>query len=202
MKEIKAIIFDWGGVLIDDPAPGLMQYCASALKVSKKDFIEVYRKFISNFGKGIINEGTFWLKICAELAVAVPKIDSLWGQAFKAVYKPKAEMFSLARSLRKNGYKIGFLSNTEAPAMQHFQTQGYDIFDATVFSCAEGIEKPERKIYELVLERLGTTAAQSIFIDDKEDYIKGAKEAGLNTILFKTVEQTKSELLQFLVKID
>ncbi|MCK4401063.1 hypothetical protein KAW08_02015 [bacterium] len=40
MKKIKAIIFDWGGVLIDNPAPDLMAYCAQTLRVSVEKFEE------------------------------------------------------------------------------------------------------------------------------------------------------------------
>ena len=51
METIKSVIFDWGGVLIDDPAPGLMQYCADALKVSKEDYIKAHSKFEADFQK-------------------------------------------------------------------------------------------------------------------------------------------------------
>ena len=201
MEEIKSVIFDWGGVLIDDPAPALMRYCADALAVPKEDYIEAHRKFATDFQTDRITEDTFLARLCGQLGVPKPKTHSLWGQAFKAAYRPKADMFSLARSLRENGCKIALLSNTEIPAMRYFYQQKYDVFDVLVFSCAEGIAKPERKIYELALEKLGVEPEQSVFIDDKGDCIEGAKEAGLNTILFKSVDQVKKELSRLSVKI-
>jgi epoxide hydrolase-like predicted phosphatase len=107
----------------------------------------------------------------------------------------------LAASLRKNGYKTALLSNTEAPAMQYYPQLGYDMFDETVFSCTEGTRKPERRIYELTVERLGNRPEQSVFIDDSVEYINGAKQAGLNTILFKSINQVKNELTEFMVEI-
>ena len=202
MEEIKSVIFDWGGVLIDDPAPALMRYCADALAVPKEDYIKAHRKFAADFQTGHISEDTFWARVCGELGVPKPKTRSLWGQAFKAAYRPKADMFSLARSLRENGCKIALLSNTEIPAMKYFYQQRYDVFDVLVFSCAEGIKKPERKIYELVLEKLRVKPSQSVFIDNRQDYINGGKEVGLNTILFRSIEQAKKELSRLSVKTD
>ena len=105
-------------------------------------------------------------------------------------------MFSMAASLRENGYKTAILSNTEAPAMRYFHQLQYDMFDVLVFSCAEGTQKPERRIYELAIQRLGSQPGHSVFIDDKQEYINGAQEAGLNTILFQGIDQVKNELAE------
>jgi len=195
MERIESVIFDWGGVLIDDPAPGLMQYCAQALAVSKDDYIKAHSKFAPAFQKDLISEDTFWERICSRLNVPTPKADSLWADAFKAVYVPRKDMFSLAARLRKNGYKTALLSNTEAAAMQYFyQLSVFGGFDVLVFSCAEGTRKPEKKIYELTVQRLGSRPGQSVFIDDKPEYINGAKQTGLNTILFENINQLKNAL--------
>jgi FMN phosphatase YigB (HAD superfamily) len=196
MERIESVIFDWGGVLIDDPAPGLMRYCAQALGVSKEDYINAHNEFAADFQKGLIGEDTFWERICGELKVSKPKAPSLWADAFKAAYVPREDMFSLAERLRKDGYKAALLSNTEAPAMQYFHTLKYNMFDLLVFSCAEGTRKPEREIYELTVRRLSSRAGQSVFIDDKPEYINGAKEAGLNTILFEDISRLKSALAE------
>lgn len=44
MGEIKAIVFDWGGVLIDDPTVGLIRYCSKALGVSSEQFAETHER--------------------------------------------------------------------------------------------------------------------------------------------------------------
>jgi epoxide hydrolase-like predicted phosphatase len=197
MAEIKAVIFDWGGVLIDDPLSGLMQYCADALGVSKEEFIKAYNKSADDFTRGKIGEKTFWNKICGELGKPLPKESSLWGNAFRAVYRPRNEMFSMVSSLRKAGYKTALLSNTEVPPVQLFHEQKYDMFEVLVFSCAEKTAKPERKIYEITVQRLGTTPEQIVFIDDRQNFVDGAKQAGLNAILFQGIEQLKKELARF-----
>ncbi|MHC4489546.1 MAG: HAD family hydrolase [Planctomycetota bacterium] len=196
MESIKSVIFDWGGVLIDDPAPGLMRYCAEALGVSKENYTKAHSKFAADFQKGLISEDTFWQRICSELNAPKPTGRSLWTDAFKAAYVPREDMFSIATCLQENSYKTALLSNTEAAAMQYFYTFQYNMFDVLVFSCAEGTRKPETKIYELTVERLGAQPGQSVFIDDKPEYINGAKQAGLNTILFEDIGRLKNALTE------
>jgi len=196
MEAIESVIFDWGGVLIDDPTPGLMQYCSEALNVTKEDYTKAHNKFAADFQKGLISEDIFWERICSELGVPKPKAHSLWADAFKAAYVPREDMFSVAARLRKNGYKTALLSNTEAPAMQYFYQLQYNMFDVLVFSCAEGTRKPEKKIYELTIQRLGSRPGQSVLVDDKPEYINGAKEAGLNTIFFENINQLKNALVE------
>jgi putative hydrolase of the HAD superfamily len=124
----------------------------------------------------------------------MPESNSLWGDAFAAVYIPRPELFRWAAQLRKTGCKIAILSNTEKPAIEFFRKQNYDMFDVQVFSCLEGIRKPQMEVYMLTLARLGVSSSQTLFIDDKPDYIAGADRVGINTILFKSVEQLKKNL--------
>jgi len=201
MSQMRAVIFDWGGVLIDDPVPGLMQFCADALGVPKEIYIKAHRKFAPDLQAGKISEDAFWDALCGELEIPAPKERSLWYDAFKAVYSPRPDMFTLARSLQGNGYKTAFLSNTEIPAVRFFLEQKYDMFDVLVFSCIEGVKKPDREIYEIIVERLGVEPQQAVLIDDRLDCIDGANAAGLKTISFESIEQVKTELRRLGIKI-
>jgi putative hydrolase of the HAD superfamily len=200
--KIVSVIFDWGGVLADDPRPGLMQYCAKALGVSKKRYISTHDKFGGDFQKGLISEEAFWTKVCEDLSRPEPNHPSLWGEAFRAVYSPRADVFAIAAKLHDQGYKIALLSNTEVPAMEFFYERGYDSFNVLVFSCTEGTAKPESRIYQVTLDKLGVPAAQAVFIDDRPAFIEGAQQVGLNTILFKNVDQVKTELVRLGVVVD
>lgn len=196
MEKIDSVIFDWGGVLIDDPRPGLLRYCAHAFGVAQEIYTPVHDSCLDDFHKGLISEETFWKGIAHKLSQPVPKAPSLWYEAFKSAYVPKPEMFSLASSLHGKGYKTALLSNTELPSVEFFHELGYNMFDVLVFSCEEGMMKPDRRIYDLTLERLGSLAEQSVFIDDRSDYILGAKDVGLRIILFESIAQVKKELAE------
>jgi epoxide hydrolase-like predicted phosphatase len=194
MEKIRAVIFDWGGVLIEDPAPGLFKYCAKALGVGEEQYRIAFNICMDDFQTGRVTEQQFWQNMTNRLRVPMPKAGSLWGEAFAAVYTPRQELFTLAGRLQQAGCKTAILSNTEKPAVELIRKQKYDVFDVEVFSCLEGITKPDRKIYDLTLDRLRIPAGQTLFIDDRQDFIDGAKQAGLQTILFKNVNQLKKDL--------
>ena len=135
MTDIKAIILDWGGVLIDDPTPAMMAYFANSLSVTAENYIKAHRKFIADLENGDMTENAFWKNVCAELGISKLPALSLWMEGFKHVYSPKQDMFSLARALHRSGYKTAVLSNTEAPSVEYFRQQDYDMFDTVIFSC-------------------------------------------------------------------
>ena len=196
MESIESVIFDWGGVLIEDPRPGLLKFCAEAFGMSQEDYTPANDAFLGEFHTGTISEYTFWRQISRKIGRPIPEVASLWYEAFKSAYAPRPEVFSLASSLREKGYKTALLSNTELPAAKFFQEQKYEMFDVLVFSCVEGVMKPQRKIYEIALERLGSNAQRAVFTDDKPEFIQGAREAGLNAILFESIDQLKTDLAQ------
>ena len=202
MEQIESVIFDWGGVLIDDPRPALLRYCAAAFGMSVEDYAKIHDRFLDDFEKGLLSEEAFWENICRELNRPKPKQDSLWADAFRSAYSPRADVFALARKLHNEGYKTALLSNTEAPAMRYFHQLNYGMFDQLIFSCAHGTLKPEKKIYEVTVRKLSSEPHHSVLIDDKLEYINGAKEVGLNAILFKSIDQVKDELARLSVKTD
>ncbi|MDI6450901.1 HAD family hydrolase [Anaerobaca lacustris] len=196
MERIEAILFDWGGVLIDNPAPGLMAYCAEALGVGVGDYQQAHDRHGEPFQKGLIPEQVFWQRVCGDLKRPVPDIPSLWGQAFRAVYSPRPEVFGWAGQLRKQGYKTALLSNTERAATEFFLELRYDVFDAAVFSCAEGTIKPEREIYEIAARKLGVPPSRCAFIDDRQLFVDGAIRAGMKATLYNNLDQVKDALRQ------
>jgi len=202
METIESVIFDWGGVLIDDPRPGLLRFCADAFGVPQDRYTPVHDSFLDEFGKGLISEEDFWQGISQRLGRPAPKVPSLWSQAFRSACKPRPEVFGLVSCLHAKGYKTALLSNTEHPAVEFFHEFGYDMFDALVFSCEQGVAKPEPRIYEITLEKLGSIAQRSVFVDDRPDYIEGAKRVGLATIRFASLAQLKRDLFALGVKIE
>ena len=199
--RIEAVLFDWGGVLIENPAPGLMNYCARALGVPVAEYVQVQDRHGEAFQKGSIVEEVFWRRVCGDLGRPRPRSASLWGEAFRAVYRPRAAVFELVRRLRAGGVRTGLLSNTEAPAMEFFLELGYDAFDTATFSCAEGVFKPERQIYEIAAGKLRTIPARCVLLDDKLHFIEGARAAGMEGIVYDDLEQVKRELARLGVPV-
>ncbi|CAN5215280.1 HAD family phosphatase [soil metagenome] len=186
---IKAIIYDLGGVLIDDPWPGMATYYSEALHVDKDKFIEAYNKIVSIWQTGKITEKECWTNITTSLNTHMPTSETLWLDGFKQTINEKKEIFLQIESFKKRGYKIGLLSNTEAPIMQFVLEQKYQDFDVYVFSCDIGVAKPNPKIYIEILRRLQIKPLEAVFIDDKEENIESAKALGIHGILFTTSPQ-------------
>jgi epoxide hydrolase-like predicted phosphatase len=199
---IKAIIFDWGGVLIDRPRYKLIQYFSNYFKVSEDRFTNSNNLYISDFQKGKITEDEYWNKICEKIKVKKPKEKSLWKNGFISVYKEKKDVFNLASILKKNGYKIGFLSNTEKPSVNFFYEHKYNVFDEIVFSCNEGYRKPEDEIYKITINRLGVKPRNTIMVDDRLENIIGATNIGIKGILFNNYNQLRVELRSYAVEIN
>jgi putative hydrolase of the HAD superfamily len=200
-KTIQSVLFDWGGVLIDDPAPGLMAYCARSLGVAAADYVRVHNAHSEIFQKGSIPEEVFWQRVCADLNRPLPRQASLWGEAFRAVYHPREAVFALVRRLRQNGCRTGLLSNTEAPAMEFFLELGYDMFDALTFSCDEGVFKPEREVYERAARKLQTEPVRCVLLDDRLDFVEGARNAAMQGIVYRSLGQAKNELAELGVPV-
>jgi len=195
---IKAILFDLGGVLINQPHTKMFAYIAAHLKIPKTSIEEIYKVYFDIFQKGTITEAVLWKKICKELHSEMPQSHSLWEDAFKAAYVERKEMFNLAQKLCTQGYKIGLISNTERPAIRSFRTRYTTFFDITVFSCDVGCAKPEPKIYSIALERLQEKPSATIFIDDNPAFVHAADKFGMQGILFTRFEDVQQKI-EFLV---
>lgn len=192
---IKAVIFDWGTVLIENPAPKIVAYCSNVLGVGTEQFTAAQNMHLVEFQKGKISEKVFWEKVAQTLQVPPPTQESLWGDAFRAGYIERKEMFDFIKSLKEKGYVVGFLSNTEEAPRKYFYEIGYDkIFDKPVFSCDEGVVKPELDIYRITLERLNVEPSSAVFIDDKKENTDAAQKLGMNTVIYSTSEQTFEDL--------
>lgn len=191
----QAVIFDWGGVLIDAPTLPLKQSCAEQLGTTLDIFDPLFQPFVDDFYRGLVDESEIWSSIATQLNLPIPS-HSVWGQAFKQTYSPKKAMFDMMFQLKEQGQKLGFLSNTEKAAVRFFKAQNYDFFDATVFSCDEGLSKPGAEIYHLALKRLNIQAQEAIFIDDRIENIEGCEAIGMTGVLFQNEAQVRQELIQ------
>jgi putative hydrolase of the HAD superfamily len=63
-----------------------------------------------------------------------------------------------------------------------------------VDSAFVGFRKPERKIFEITLERLGVAARASLLVDDVETNCTAARELGMRAVLFRDTDQAIEEI--------
>ncbi len=192
--SIKAMIFDWGGVLIDQPSQKMMTYCSTFLQIELNSFLQVFHKYFQSFQIGTIEEQTLWALICNEFSVSLPQTHSLWRDALVYSYHLHNDMIQCIEQLRVLKYKTAILSNTEQPAVNFFLDQKYTFFNEYVFSCVEHVAKPDEKIFQITLTRLNILPDEAVFIDDVEENVLAARKIGIHGILFHDTVSFKQEL--------
>ena len=92
----------------------------------------------------------------------------------------------LIQFFREKGYRIYYLSNYSEDL--YYKTKEelsfIETFDGGVFSYIEKCIKPDKKIYQILLERYGIIPEQALFLDDREENIKAARELGIQGEVF------------------
>lgn len=92
---------------------------------------------------------------------------------------------------------LGALNN-EARETNEYRFEKFGLhayFEFAFSSCYLGLRKPEPAIYERALEMLDAPAERVLFIDDREENVDGARNAGMKAIRFEGAEALKSELM-------
>jgi putative hydrolase of the HAD superfamily len=109
---------------------------------------------------------------------------------------PNDEMIALMHELKASGLKMAMLTNNvrEWEPLWRSMLPVDEIFEEIVDSAFVGCRKPEARIYELTLERIGMPAEACLFIDDLEPNIAGAEAAGMKAVHFRDNAQAIGEI--------
>lgn len=110
-------------------------------------------------------------------------------------------VIDFARQTHK-GYKTAMLSNVSrqfVDSLFSLQEQA-GLFDMVLISSEVGLVKPNELIYEMAAMKLGVVPEECVMIDDSETNIAGARRAGMQGILYKTLEQCQADLNELVEK--
>jgi len=195
---IKAVIFDWGGVLIDNPTEGILQYSREALGIGTGCMLAAYRKLMPYFQEGRISEEEFWKGVRRRTGAKGQLPASLWLTAFEKSYVERTDVFAVAADLHGRGFRTAILSNTEKPARPLMNREPYRIFDPIVLSWEVGSSKPQRRIFEALIEALASDPPEILLIDDVEANVTAARDLGLQGLLFTDAEKLRKDLAPLL----
>jgi epoxide hydrolase-like predicted phosphatase len=110
-----------------------------------------------------------------------------------------AGLVQFLRGLRPR-YKTAILSNAWPGSRQVFtQTFGLgDVVDEMIISDEEGVAKPDVRIYQIAVERLGVRPEEAVFVDDLAENAQGARAVGMWGIHFESAEQAIAEVRKYL----
>ena len=202
--DIRAVIFDIGGVIQESPIEFLRDYEA------RNDLPEGFiAGIIGNYaarpdgawqrlerGELLLDEfcRIFDSEI-ARLGYGVSAAAMMLEMANYVVVRPR--MVEAVRRLRAHGFRTAALTNNWL--MEDKDEEREDLkrrFDAFIESCRTGLRKPDPRIYELTCERLGVLPAEAAFLDDIGANLKVAARLGMFTIKVSDPDEALRELGQ------
>jgi putative hydrolase of the HAD superfamily len=197
MSNLKAAIFDIGGVLTISPVTRIKSYCAEwGISDELRTAIFAPNDAIwSRFERSELTRAEFAREL--DRACQCDGRGLHFLEWFFQGFEPRPEMIAVVEHLRGRT-KLGSITNNVArdlPAQQ--RTSGLDIhslFDVVVESAIEGVRKPEPAIYRIACERLGVEPHEAVFLDDLGANLKGAKALGMTTIKVDDTNNAIDEL--------
>lgn len=124
----------------------------------------------------------------AELGIADSNglIDSVYsGFTDLANYAMFDDVVPVLERLHAAGLTLGVISNFEEWLERLLEQLGVrTFFDVRAISGVEGLEKPDPAIFELAIERAGTTAARSVYVGDNPELdVAPAEAVGMHAVL-------------------
>ena len=189
-----AVIFDlWGTLVAFHHAAWdeVLAETASALGAGLGEFLTAWHADYANRAVGELEPSL--RRVCRQAGVIpddarIRHVLELRRTALTGMFTPRPDAAPMLRQLRARWYSIGLVTNctSEVPHLwQHSPLA--TLVDTTVFSCAEGLRKPDLAIYELAAARLGVDTADCVFVGDGADSeLNGASAAGMHAVLLRT----------------
>jgi len=185
--QIKNILFDLGGVLLNiDYLQTVEAFKKLGLQNPEKAFTkEVQAEIFQRFEKGEISTQVFLQALRKKMPKASDdELINAWNALLGDFPRHR---FDFLKEL-SGSYKLGVLSNTNSIHEKEFvktidKTVGWkeftELFEGICYSHELGYRKPNSDIFKACLEKLSFNPAQTLFIDDTEEHVLGARNAGL-----------------------
>ncbi len=193
---MKSVIFDLGGVLIEWNPDRILEgyYTDAGLRAKLKSALFQHPDWL-HFDRGTLQETELVARAAHRTGRPRTELEGLLG-AVRESLDAKAGTVELLRRLAGRGVPLYCLSNV-SPDMYSYLQQRHSFWGAfrgIVTSGETRLMKPEREIFELLLQRYRLHARDSVFVDDNMPNIEGARAMGINAVWFKDVEQCEREI--------
>ncbi|MCP3999108.1 MAG: HAD family phosphatase [bacterium] len=192
----SAIVFDLGSVLIDwDPRHMYRKL------IDDEAEMDMFLGEIATLRWNAYHDaGRLWSDGVAMLSAIYPEYSE-WIAAYidrweEMLAGPIEGTVQILKTLKDQGREVHALTNWSAEtfpvARQKYEFLGW--FEHTVVSGEERIKKPDHRIFEILLKRIGRPAKECVFIDDSAANIAAAEIMGFMTIHFSSPEQLRIDL--------
>jgi 2-haloacid dehalogenase len=195
-SNIKVIIFDFGGVLLNwDPHQLYRRYFDQPQKVDQ---------FLAEINFTEWNKeqdrGRPFAEAIAMLSDQFPHYEHLirayYDQFEETIVGPVPGMADILSELKQAGYTLYGLSNWSAETYPRvkYKYDFFKLFDGIILSGEVKLTKPDPAIFQVALQKIGRPAGECLLIDDLDANIRTAKRMGFAVIRFESAEKLREEL--------
>lgn len=187
--NIKNIIFDLGGVIIDIDQNQIVNHLRNnGLNNTELLSSAEVRRTLSQFERGILSAETFRKQLCSQLNlnISAEEFDEIWNSMILDIPQRRID---LVKKLRGN-YHVFLMSNSNEihydlfirDLQLRFGYREFDsLFDKSFFSFDLHLCKPDPDFFIYVLDRYNMKPEETLFIDDTPENILAAQKLGIVT---------------------
>jgi putative hydrolase of the HAD superfamily len=199
----KAVVFDYGRVISLDPAEETQKEMAGLAGVPVEIFEKIRMVYRDDYDRGSIRGREYYQKVIRESGVTVTDtrdFDALADRIARldvhSWARINGETEALMRGIREAGYKVGILSNMPHDFLEYERDalRVLERCDPRIFSCRYNLIKPEREIYQVLIDALGCAPDEIVFFDDMQVNVEGARNTGMNAYQWKDVKTARGIL--------
>lgn len=195
---IKNIVFDIGNVLLNFKP---VEYLRT--KMEEENIKSVKEAVFDSPEWPMLDEGTITekeaIRVISERNAEIKDLVELAFDNWYDMLTPIENSVKLLKELKAKGYNLYYLSNFQELAYDYIikEYEFFGLFDGGVASFAEKLMKPDKDIYEKLMERYDLKPEECLFMDDTALNIDGAENGGMKGIVFTTAEDAMDKLKKF-----
>jgi putative hydrolase of the HAD superfamily len=196
---LRAVVFDYGMVLTGQQNPEARAALLRITGLPPEQFEALYWTDRHAYDEGKLTGLEFWNKLLrdAGLNLGPGVVDelNLWDARMWTTQNPTMVAWQLV--LKQRGFLTAILSNMGDNVLENMlrEFDWLQRFDVLVWSFQLRMAKPDPAIYHYVLQKLGTSPEETLFLDDKLVNIQAAQALGIKAIQFSTVEKLRIDLV-------
>lgn len=197
---IKNIIFDVGRVLVKwEPQKTMKELGMTETEIEAVSDALFNSGLWNETDRSVIPDEEIFRQFVERAPEQEKNIRLFWENLDKAIVQFDY-VIPWIKALKKAGYRIYILSNYGKWTYDSTKDNALSFLsevDGAIFSYEIKIIKPDIRIYQALLEKYNLNPKECVFMDDLEANIDGAKEAGINGIVFKSKEDAVEQLKEY-----
>ena len=191
--RIRCVVFDYGNVLSLGQEASVAERMASICGLGADEFHERYWHRRLDYDRGDLTGESYWATVVRDDKPPLDsqEVDHLISIDSEGWGRPSEPVLRWAEQLRREGVRLAVLSNMPLETSRYLvaHRSWLRAFDPRIFSCDVRSVKPEPAIYRHCLKAVGFLPEEILFLDDKQQNVKAARQFGIHALVFENLEQ-------------